>query len=71
MKNPEKILGAMFLLIAVFDATRGDWLGFALLGITGAGLLFRSDQITLPRWIEITLGIVIAVLLIARFIRYF
>ncbi len=71
MKNPEKILGVLFLLIAVFDVTRGDWLGFALLGITGAGLLFRSDQIKLPRSIEIMLGIVIAVLLIARFIRYF
>jgi hypothetical protein len=70
MKNPEKILGAMFLLIAVMDLLRRDWLGFAVLGIVGTGMLLAS-RLKLSKRVEIILAVVCGVLVVARLIMLF
>jgi hypothetical protein len=70
MKNPEKFLGAMFLIIAVMDLVRRDWLGFAVLAIVGAGMLLGS-RLKLSKRIEIVLAVVCGALVVARLVMLF
>jgi hypothetical protein len=69
--NAERILGIVFLIIAVFDLIRKDWLGFAIMSLTGIALTVNLGKIGLPRGIEITLAAVISVLVIIRLAMLF
>jgi hypothetical protein len=65
--NAERILGIVFLIIAVFDLIRKDWLGFAIMSLTGIALTVNLGKIG----IEITLAAVISVLVIIRLAMLF
>ena len=70
MKDSEKYLGIIFLIIAVIDLVRQDWLGFLILGLAGAGLLLGS-KLRLPKTAELGLAVVFCALVVARLVMLF
>ena len=70
MKDSEKYLGFIFLAIAVIDLVRQDWLGFLVLGLAGAGLLWGS-KLKLSKTAEIGFAFVFFALVIARLVMLF
>jgi hypothetical protein len=71
MKNSEKFIGALFLIIGVVDLIRRDWLGAALLILAGAGLLIDTKKLGLPRGVEVALVVILFALLIVRAVLLF
>jgi hypothetical protein len=71
MKDYEKFIGALFLVIGVVDLIRRDWVGAALLIIAGAGLLIDAKKLGLQRGFEIALVVILFALLIVRVVMSF
>ena len=70
MKDSEKYLGIIFLVIAVIDLVRRDWLGFLVLGSAGAGLLLGS-KLKLSKTAEVGLAVILFALVVARLVMLF
>lgn len=70
MKDYEKYLGIIFLIIAIVSLFRQDWLGVLILGLGGVGLLLGS-KLKLPKTVEIGLIIVFLALVVIRFVMLF
>jgi hypothetical protein len=70
VKNPEKVVGVLFGVLAVVGLLRGDWLNFALLGLASASMLLRG-RLKLPPAAELALALVLLLLLALSLARWF
>lgn len=70
MDNSDKVVGVLFVAVALINLLRRDWLGFGLLATAGGSLLIEAKRSNVAKILQIVLGLTAIVLLVTRIVVY-